>query len=71
MVVTRQGKCQCDAGDANGWTLCNSCADLAFRVYKKSVDFPDGVWYKIIRLRGDAGWEFRSLRQLEFSFSES
>ena len=70
MIVLRQGKCRCESGvDRQVW--CNSCTKLAFGVYKKSLDFPEEVWYKIIRLRGDAGWEIRSLRQLEFSFSES
>jgi len=66
MIVSRQGKCRCTKKRRDGWTVCNSCADLAFRVYKIVVDLSEDMWYKVTRSGGDAGYEVDTLRQLEF-----
>jgi len=66
MKIDRKGKCRCTPRERDGWTVCNSCADLAFRVYRFVVDLSTDMWYNVSRQAGDGGYEVDTLRQLEF-----
>ena len=48
-----------------------SCSQLALKLLKIVLDIPDGVWYKVVRLSGDTGFEVETMRQLEIDFSQA
>ena len=66
MRFERKGKCRCEEWDTRHGVVCNSCATLAFRVWKFIVDLPGGCMVRVVSLDDDVGKEVETLRQLEF-----
>jgi len=70
MRFDRVGKCRCEGGlGDDGWIICNSCATLAFRLFRYYSGLSEGSMVRLVSVDGDVSKEVSVLRQLEFEFS--
>jgi len=70
-VIRRKGKCICKHTNGVRTITCVSCSTLALKILKIVLDIPEGVWYSVSSLGGDAGLKVVTMRQLEFSWGAS